>query len=274
MKARVARHPLGSQEFLCSIDFAVGSLLEQVNSANQDKQPYDVSDAYRERLDVIFADRVGKAFPQDKLNDIRKIGEERYKKKIPPGFSDDKKNDPEKYGDLVIWEEIIVYAKQEQRSCIFITDDKKEDWWFRLGGRTYGPHPELIDEFQKKTGKSFYAYTHSQFIDHAGKYLNRPITDAAKKEIQNITEDYYLDVTASKEFTKSIRALDDAQFEHIMSSINNFTSKDIQSALRIENFCRLDLPRLGHIIARLDDESPGSICLLEFLPESRAEPLG
>ena len=57
-------------------------------------------------------------------------GQGRYKKEIPPGFKDAKDKDGvRKYGDLIIWKEMLKFALKQSKNIIFITDDVKADWW-------------------------------------------------------------------------------------------------------------------------------------------------
>ena len=65
----------------------------------------------------MFEGRVGAKPPPERIVAIHKEGEERYAKKIPPGLEDTKKaaEGGDKFGDLVIWKEIIEKAKADKR---------------------------------------------------------------------------------------------------------------------------------------------------------------
>lgn len=64
--------------------------------------------------------------------ELSEVGEFRYSHRFPPGFQDRAK--PEnRYGDLVIWEEILRDCiggdiGGEEHACIFISQDQKTDW--------------------------------------------------------------------------------------------------------------------------------------------------
>ncbi|TDM13567.1 PIN-like domain-containing protein [Macrococcus bovicus] len=91
--------------------------------------------------------------------DVYKEGEIRYKYLIPPGYKDidkDKKDitNTKKYGDLLIWKEILKKAHDDKVSVIFITDDEKEDWWELSGGpssKIIKARSELTSEFKEVT---------------------------------------------------------------------------------------------------------------------------
>lgn len=108
----------------------------------------------------------GVEFSVTDLIEIAKEGEQRYKKSIPPGYMDSKeKHGIQKFGDLILWKEIIRYARLNSKDIILISDDVKEDWNVDQDDPAKGPRTELIDEFQKETGLRFWKYTHGQMID-------------------------------------------------------------------------------------------------------------
>jgi hypothetical protein len=57
---------------------------------------------------------------------------------IPPGYRDKnpKKEGFKKYGDGVLWFQVIDYAKSQKKTIILITDDQKDDWWRIEKGET------------------------------------------------------------------------------------------------------------------------------------------
>jgi len=121
-----------------------------------------------ERVTELFAGKVGAKPTAEGIAAIYKEGEERYTKKIPPGFEDAKKTgDGDKFGDLIIWKEMMEKAKSEKRPIIFVTDDGKADWWYIHHGRKVGPHPALVEEFLECTGQQFHIYELLQFLRYA-----------------------------------------------------------------------------------------------------------
>src|SRR6266567_2622681 len=84
----------------------------------------------------LFDGKVGKPYKTEEYKEIYKKGKERYEQKVPPGYMDiaKKSNNNNEFGDLVVWFQILDYAKGEARPIILITDDAKEDWWRDAGG--------------------------------------------------------------------------------------------------------------------------------------------
>lgn len=74
-------------------------------------------DTVCEILEKIFLGKVTPKYERIKLKELYCEGEFRYKNKIPPGYEDsDKKQN--KYGDFIIWNEILDIAKKENLSFL------------------------------------------------------------------------------------------------------------------------------------------------------------
>lgn len=169
----------------------IDSLIDGYENSLKDldnKQPCVRShDRIREKLNELFCDKVGVAPSQEKINEIESEGEDRYKNKIPPGFKDDNKEEffcygnviyKNKYGDLIIWKQIIEHldSNKEINNVIFITNDTKKDWWFTIdsgGDKRVGPHALLIDEIKKlENVKLFDMYTSADFLKNTSEYYS------------------------------------------------------------------------------------------------------
>lgn len=207
LKEYKKRHPrIDIEDILNKLDSAVQSLIQDIKTLENNHPDYiKDNDTILERLNIIFEERVGDSYSQDKLNQIFKEGEERYKLNIPPGYEDlglkkgkkrylDGISISSEYGDLIIWNEIIDLASKNQKSVIFITDDVKKDWWEIIRGKTFGPRVELINEFRIKTNNTFYMYKTDRFMNFAKNYLNENVSQKAIEEIKNyrnIEEEFY-----------------------------------------------------------------------------------
>ena len=131
------------------------------------------NDTERE-LAQIFKGKVGPRFQQDQLKNIYEEGKKRYEQKIPPGYEDSDKTGMSKFGDLIIWHQIIEMAKssKDNRPVILITDEQKEDWWWMHSkGRIIGPRPELRREMKDEAGVEFYMYRLGTFMELANEHL-------------------------------------------------------------------------------------------------------
>ena len=114
-----------------------------------------------------FEGKVGDGFSDEQLKSYYKEAEDRYKSNIPPGFKDSEKNDDNKFGDYIIWREIISKASNDNKDILFITDDVKCDWFVEINGKRIGPHPSLLNEFKHKTNHDIYMYSLDNFLNYA-----------------------------------------------------------------------------------------------------------
>lgn len=150
-------------------------------------------DDIKDSLENLFFGRVGKPFDREQLEGYIKDGEMRYAENIPPGYEDRKKGGDstlfsdrcKPYGDYFVWLQMIDKAKEDNVSIIFITGDVKDDWWSSFQGKTIGPLPALVEEFQAKTGKNFYMYTPHRFLERANEHLKQAVSEVAVNEIKN-----------------------------------------------------------------------------------------
>ena len=147
------------------------------------------NDPIRDQLTELFEGKLGTAFTQAALDAIYADGKKRYADKIPPGFMDEKdKQGNDIYGDLVIWKELIAKAKADDKPVIFVTDDNKDDWWFRFDGGTIGPRVELLREFRAETSQAVYLYNSETFLQYADKLIAGTVDASAIEEIREVRE--------------------------------------------------------------------------------------
>ena len=157
-----------------------------------DSQPDRIEkDEIRDVLSEIFKDRIGKPYEQKKLEDIYKKCDKRYELRIPPGYEDAKdsaKNGRAKYGDAILWLQLIDYAKEKKSSVILVTDDDKEDWWNPETEEKNDKQPnyDLIQEFTSMTGKSIFMYSTDRFLYWAKKQIGAEVRDETIAEIKQV----------------------------------------------------------------------------------------
>lgn len=138
-------------------------------------------------LTELLEGKIGPAYQEKKLAEIYRIGGERYSNDVPPGYKDSKKTDGDRhrFGDLIIWMQIIEHAKTEAKDIIFVTDDKKEDWWEEYKGNLIGPRRELIREFcECANNQSIWFYTLERFLEYAKSKVHVSIKNKTIEEVK------------------------------------------------------------------------------------------
>lgn len=138
-----------------------------------------------DQINNLFEDNIWPNYDEKTLETIKKEGKERYEKKIPPGYKDDKKTEDKKYGDLILWYQIIDKAKESKKPIIFISGDIKEDWWLEKNGKRIMPLPKLKKEIFEKAGVDFHIYTADRFLEY---FDNKNIDKNTISEVRKIRE--------------------------------------------------------------------------------------
>lgn len=154
---------------------------------NQLKETDSIIDEMNQIYDGKYAER----FPHDELIGLYNRGEFRFSLDMPPGFKDKVKGDYRKFGDFLIWEEMIKNAKENAVPIIFVTEDHKRDWWLHdEKTQKKSPLPELLMEFKDRTSEYFYMYSYKEFIDEAKtRYSDLPETGEVTKQMDFATEE-------------------------------------------------------------------------------------
>ncbi len=144
-------------------------------------------------------DSAGKIMSPPSQEDIYRWceeGEKRYKTETPPGFKDAKNKDGvRKYSDLILWQEILRYARNQAVNVVFITDDVKADWWEHIeGNRQF--HSKLFEEFER-TGQQIVPMTSQEFFADISEAYNITKSDAVEIALRMADDDYCMKIAES-----------------------------------------------------------------------------
>lgn len=183
-------HPfLDWEDLKGKIDQGLKSVIKDISKKKQSHPKLLDKDDILEKINKLFDSCVGECFDDKKLTEIKKDGETRYAKKIPPGFKDAKKEDDKKYGDLILWKQIIEKAKDIKKPIIFISGDVKEDWWLEKDGKRIMPLPQLKKEIFDEAEVDFHIYTADRFLEYyQEKYKQENIDKVLISEVRRIRE--------------------------------------------------------------------------------------
>jgi hypothetical protein len=167
---------------------ALKSILQSSRQEFQAQQDSGMYDAIFAEVSDLFLGRVGDSIKPDDVTALHETAKQRYENKIPPGYMDAKtKGEPERYGDYVLWEQLLRHGEATDKPAIFITDDQKEDWWWRKSGKTLGPRVELVQEYFDRTGKRVHLYAPERFLQLAKERGIGSITEDALIEVGELS---------------------------------------------------------------------------------------
>lgn len=183
---------------------SISELQIEVEKIDNEKLFINSDDFIRKDIDSYFNDeRIGDNLftDQESIDTFNKIGEERYRNLVPPGYEDakdkgdddflfDKLRYKRKFGDLIIFKQMIEHAKKHTlKNIVFISEDVKEDWRQIEdfdGKKILGARHELKREMYNDANVSnFLIFNIEEFMSNTNKYLEIEIQ---KDTINNIKE--------------------------------------------------------------------------------------
>ncbi|MDC4437358.1 PIN-like domain-containing protein [Acinetobacter baumannii] len=194
---------------------------DEVKALDKDRIYINSDDFIREEIDKLFDDkRVGSNTfdTQEKLDNLYKEGERRYANGVPPGYKDISKEEDEfffdglnykrKFGDLIIFKQIIEFSKEKDiKNIIFVSEDVKEDW--RIieefeGTKILGARSELKRELYKEASvENFLIYQIEEFMKKTDQYLNINIKEDTLKNIKlSLEENRHLQIQQAEKLKK------------------------------------------------------------------------
>ena len=187
-------------------DSLANEFLKSLEKIQKGQQKLTDPDPLKDKIETLFSDRVGpEASGQAEIDTIYGDAEKRYQLEIPPGYLDANKdkhgpaeyvhggvNYKRKYGDFLIWHQLLSYAKEKEiKSVAFVTDDAKDDWWWKVksdGPKTLGPRPELRDEASRVGGIThFNMYKPEGFLRYSKEFLQSNISNEAIQEVRDVS---------------------------------------------------------------------------------------
>ena len=178
---------------------AIDNLLSRITERKTYYEKLLKTQELQEKLANILDGTVLDSFSVEEIQNIENEGNERYKNKVPPGYKDNRKRD-NKYGDLIIWKEILKYAKANNSDICFVSGDLKEDWYEIIKGEHKGPRYELQEEFQSNVpSRYFKLMTFNRFLEQ----IDKSYTPQQLTAIDEITRPEDLEVTPAEKVSKN-----------------------------------------------------------------------
>ncbi|MGE4503692.1 MAG: translation initiation factor IF-2 N-terminal domain-containing protein [Thiomicrospira sp.] len=168
------------------INPAIDEALNQITESKSSYPKYLNDDPILEQLMEMFSEAVGPKFSKEEVPELIKEAKNRIENKVPPGYMDDNKDDNQQYGDYFLWRQILDKSKTDGTPIIFVTSERKEDWWEKISGKTIGPRPELLREAYDYTGKRILIYQTDRFLEYSSKRSGNTLDSDAVAEIRAV----------------------------------------------------------------------------------------
>ncbi len=184
-------HPLlNKNELSTKIEKNLKIIAEDINKTKSKHPDWKNNDSILKEIEQIFSN-YGNKYSEEELKTIVTEGKKRYENKIPPGYADDKDNGGNKegnnkYGDLIIWKQILDFSKTIDVPIIFVTNDEKHDWWIYEYNKPFAPRFELKKEILNIGNIDFQMYNSDDFLEKTKEYLNQEIKNESIEEVKRM----------------------------------------------------------------------------------------
>jgi hypothetical protein len=173
-------------------------LLDQNFEEAAQNAPVDYSrDEIRKDIENFFDGCVGDPLPTHELLRVAEEGRVRYENKIPPGYEDAAKS-INRYGDLIGWTQMIARVQELKKPVVFVTFERKRDWWKVVDGDPVMPRPELNREMRDKTEFLFGIVSFHDFIkrvaaehDLKSKALDKAVESVKTPDVEFTVADVF-----------------------------------------------------------------------------------
>lgn len=254
-KIKQKKHPLLD---LGKIEKEISAMFKYINKtidSAKEKHPKLLrKDLILDKISQLFDGNVGIKYDDKRINEIIEEGKYRYSKEIPPGYKDNNKVGDKKYGDLILWLQIIDKAQEAKKPIIFISDDFKEDWWLIAHGQKIMPRPQLKKEILEKANVNFHIYSAELFLEFYNKNKTSKNKIDSKtirevKEVQKIEENK----TLLKENKINIKSEEPKSYvisNHLIDYVATF--REIRHWLRYADVNQLNKEDAKIVLFRFD----------------------
>lgn len=185
------RHPyIVRKELIDLFNNSLKPVEDKLKELKKNDPDYGKKDTIWATLEKLYEGKVGEDYSLEKLKSIYKEGEERYSFSIPPGYADKKKKEGKGprhlYGDVIIWEMVIDHAKEKNLDVVFVTEEKKEDWF----ENKREPRKDLLKEFfDRSGGRKVLICGQEEFLYLTDIHLGTEVGKDAIKEIKEVADE-------------------------------------------------------------------------------------
>lgn len=177
------------KSLLAPVEAAIERLAEELENASVAARALVPAQSLHARIALLVSGLVGERCTPDELVSIYEQAERRFTFSIPPGLGDRGKPVPERYGDFVVWSQILAHAAAEKKPVLLVTDDHLNgDWVHTPRGRDREPRPELVHEMRTRAGVGLHICTAELFLRESRKYLHATVSEEAIEEAREVAE--------------------------------------------------------------------------------------
>lgn len=167
------QYPFLAEDKRQELNFLITNIKEICDNEQNDLANQLRESQLKETISRLYEGKVGPEYNSSEMDKIYAEANQRYPLSIPPGYINDGYMDKrKKYHGLIVWKQLIRYAKESNNDILYVTGKVSEDWYYIERNKIISPRHELQDEFRKQTKKHFFAMNFSEFIKKCCEIFN------------------------------------------------------------------------------------------------------
>ncbi|RDI20348.1 PIN-like domain-containing protein [Lentzea flaviverrucosa] len=207
-------------------------------------------------LDILLRGRVGSPLSAEAHAKALKEGQRRVAANIPPGYEDFKKPGDRQVGDYLVWEQILLRAKEISRDILIVTGDVKPDWWRTdEKKRPKGPRVELYEEALLRTEKKLRMLVPQEFLEKVRAIYSVPVQPESLTDVATVSVSRSMDIAFP------------AQEIYVQNEFDSRLEYDYAIFLRSMGFEVHAMPPGGPFDLRASKPSLGRSFRISFVPK-------
>ena len=144
------------------------------------------ADPVLERLESLLEGQVGSPLSAGDHEQAEAEAQRRIDHEEPPGYADGDKASDARFGDYLLWKQLLIEAASRGLDVLLVTGDVKEDWWRREAGETRGPRLELSRELNAAAGVRLFMLRPASLFALAERALNLEIREESVRAAETV----------------------------------------------------------------------------------------
>lgn len=160
----------------------------EIEKSRQAHPNYLSEDPILDRLLKLFEDSTGERWNDTQHAEWIAVATQRMTDQIPPGYKDGHKDGERPFGDFMLWQQTMEFAKEKAKPIVLVTSERKEDWWEKYNERRVGPRPELLRESWEFSGQPFLVYQTEHFLELASTRSGGKVDVESVEEIREVSD--------------------------------------------------------------------------------------
>lgn len=177
------------EDLLHRLEAALDPMIEAVEALQERHNlPGSYSqDSILERVESLLEGRIGEPFGEEREEHLKEA-QQRLEDERPPGYKDAKKKQ-HSHGDYFVWRQVLDHAKEiSSPVLLFVTQDKKEDWYRDVRGQSVSARPELALEAREVAGCDVIMMDAAEFLRKSQEYVHVTVSLETIREAESLPQ--------------------------------------------------------------------------------------